>query len=130
MSGTIKYEMMILLTEEFNDSELKTWAFNYAKTLRKLNASEISVISRGKRDLSYEISNQKRGNFIQINFSSIPKHIEKFTFWLRSKRYSDNTIKTYTEALKSFLTFYNYKDITAITNEDVVFYNNEHIIKN
>ena len=52
MSEIIKYEMMILLTEEFNDNELKTWAFNYAKTLRKLNASEISVISRGKRDLS------------------------------------------------------------------------------
>ena len=48
----------------FNDNELKTWAFNYAKALRKLNASEISVISRGKRDLSYEIANQKRGNSI------------------------------------------------------------------
>ena len=83
MSKTIKYEMMILLTEEFNDNELKTWAFNYAKTLRKLNASEISVISRGKRDLSFEIANQKRGNFIQINFSSIPKHIEKFSTSLK-----------------------------------------------
>ena len=83
MSKTIKYEMMILLTEEFNDNELKSWAFNYAKTLRKLNASEISVISRGKRDLSYEIANQKRGNFIQINFSSVPKHIEKFSTSLK-----------------------------------------------
>ena len=31
------YEIMILLTEEFNDSELKTWAFNYAKDLKKFN---------------------------------------------------------------------------------------------
>ena len=83
MSKTIKYEMMILLTEEFNDNELKTWAFNYAKTLRKLNVSEISVISRGKRDLAYEIDNQKRGNFIQINFSSVPKHIEYFSSSLK-----------------------------------------------
>ena len=74
---------MILLTEEFNDNELKTWAFNYAKTLRKLNASEISVISRGKRDLSYEIADQKRGNFIQINFSSLPKNIEEFSNGLK-----------------------------------------------
>ena len=59
MTATMKYEMMILLTEEFNDSELKTWAFNYAKALRKLSASEISVISRGKRDLAYTIKNQK-----------------------------------------------------------------------
>lgn len=78
MSAAMKYEMMILLTEEFNDNELKTWAFNYAKALRKLNASEISVISRGKRDLAYMIKNQKRGNFIQINFSSFPKNIEEF----------------------------------------------------
>ena len=75
----MKYEMMILLTEEFNESELKTWAFNYAKALRKLSASEISVISRGKRDLSFMIRNQKRGNFIQINFSSLPKNIEDFS---------------------------------------------------
>ena len=51
MSTTMKYEMMILLNEEFNDGDLKTWAFNYAKTLRKLSASEISVISRGKREI-------------------------------------------------------------------------------
>lgn len=83
MSVTMKYEMMILLTEEFNDNELKTWAFNYAKALRKLSASEISVISRGKRDLAYTIKNQKRGNFIQINFSSLPKNIEEFTTSLK-----------------------------------------------
>ena len=75
---TMKYEMMILLKEEFNDSELKTWAFNYAKSLRKLSASEISVISRGKRDLAYLINDQKRGNFIQINFSSLPKYVPDF----------------------------------------------------
>lgn len=79
MLGTIQYEMMILLTEEFNDSELKTWAFNYANILQNLNASEISVISRGKRDLAYSIENQKKGNFIQINFSSMPKHIKNFS---------------------------------------------------
>jgi len=75
----IKYEMMIVLKEEFNNSELKTWAFNYAKTIRKLTATEISVISRGKRNLAYMIENQKRGNFIQINFSSNPNSIINFT---------------------------------------------------
>ena len=79
MSALRKYEIMILLTEEFNDSELKTWAFNYAKALRKLSASEISVISRGKRDLAYAIKQQKRGNFIQINFSSIPQYLDEFS---------------------------------------------------
>ena len=56
MSGLRKYETMILLTEEFNDSELKTWVFNYAKNLRKFSVCDISVISRGKHNLAYSIN--------------------------------------------------------------------------
>ena len=73
------YEIMILLTEEFNDNELKTWAFKFAKSLQGLSASEISVISRGKRSLAYPIKKQKKGNFIQINFLSLPKNIKNFS---------------------------------------------------
>jgi ribosomal protein S6 len=73
-----KYEIMILLTEEFNDSELKTWVFNYAKNLRKFNVCDISVISRGKHNLAYSIDNRVKGNYIQLNFSSIPKYINNF----------------------------------------------------
>lgn len=56
--------------------------------------------------------------------------IEKFKQWLRSKRYSDSTLSTYSEALKSFLVFYREKPIADITNEDVIMYNNEYILKN
>lgn len=56
--------------------------------------------------------------------------IEKFKQWMRSKRYSENTITTYCEALKSFLVFYREKAITDITNQDVIIYNNEYILKN
>lgn len=56
--------------------------------------------------------------------------IEKFKQWMRSKRYSESTITTYSEALKSFLVFYREKAVADITNEDVIVYNNEHILKN
>jgi integrase/recombinase XerD len=56
--------------------------------------------------------------------------IEKFKQWLRSKRYSESTVTTYSEALKSFLIFYREKPIVEITNEDVIVYNNEYILKN
>jgi integrase/recombinase XerD len=56
--------------------------------------------------------------------------IEKFKQWLRSKRYSESTVTTYSEALKSFLVFYREKPVAEITNEDVIVYNNEHILKN
>lgn len=78
MSALRKYEIMILLTEEFNDSELKTWVFNYAKNLRKFNVCDISVISRGKHNLAYPIQDKMKGNYIQLNFSSMPKYLENF----------------------------------------------------
>jgi integrase/recombinase XerD len=58
------------------------------------------------------------------------EQIEKFKQWLRSKRYSESTIATYSEALKSFLVFYREKAVADINNEDVIVYNNEHILKN
>ena len=79
MLNSRKYEIMILLTEEFNDSELKTWVFNYAKNLRKFNVCDISVISRGKHNLSYSINKKLKGNYIQLNFLSMPKYIKNFS---------------------------------------------------
>ena len=54
----------------------------------------------------------------------------RFKQWMRSKRYSESTITTYSEALKSFLIFYREKSIGAITNEDIIIYNNDFILKN
>ncbi len=56
--------------------------------------------------------------------------VQKFIRWLKSKRYSDNTIKTYSEALKSFLLFYNTKPTSEITNDDIIAYNNDYVLKN
>lgn len=56
--------------------------------------------------------------------------IEKYKQWLRSKRYSENTISTYSDALKSFLIFCNTKIVKDISNNDVILYNNEYILKN
>lgn len=55
--------------------------------------------------------------------------IEKFQQWLKSKRYSESTINTYKEALKSFFVFFNTVAIAELTNEDVIKYNNEFILK-
>jgi len=85
-----KYEVMILLTEEFNDSELKTWVFNYAKSLRKFNVCDISVISRGKHNLAYPIRNKIKGNYIQLNFSSMPKCINNF---LTALKFDSNVLR-------------------------------------
>lgn len=58
------------------------------------------------------------------------QHIQKFVQWLRSKRYSESTIKTYTEAIRIFLKFFSEKPLIQIGNEDIIVFNNEYILKN
>lgn len=65
-----------------------------------------------------------------VNGELILEKIAKYRNYLSSKRYSDSTIKTYTEALKSFLKFYDTKLVEEITNDDVIKYDNEFILKN
>ncbi len=77
-----------------------------------------------------EVNRQKYG-LAQAKTSDkdYQKEITEFIKWLRSKRYSENTIKTYADALKSFLTFFSSKSLNEITNEDVICYNIEYILK-
>ncbi len=56
--------------------------------------------------------------------------ITQFKDWLNSRRYSPNTIKTYAEALTTFLRFYYNKPLNVINNQDLIRFNNEYILKN
>lgn len=101
--------------------------------IKKLTGSRWSQ-TLGVWHLPDTVENRERFHLFPLSHS-IPsdegiEQIKKYIEWLSSKRYSPNTIKTYSEALKSFLVFYREKTITEITNEDVVIYNNEYILKN
>lgn len=56
--------------------------------------------------------------------------IQKFEDWMRSKRLSESTVKTYSEAVKTFLAFFNEKAVELMDNQDLIRFNNEHILKN
>lgn len=79
MNSRINYEMIIVLNQKFTDKELKLLSFNYAKKLKKLKATQISVISFGKRNLLYVIKNENKGNYLQINFSIMAQFIGPFS---------------------------------------------------
>ena len=83
MSLLKNYEIMILLNEELNDNELKTWVFDYAKNLKKFNVRKISVTARGKKNLAYQINKKGKSNYIQLNFLSMPKYLTNFSKTLR-----------------------------------------------
>ena len=76
-SNIRKYELLILLTDEFNPNKLKFWVFAYAKWLRKFSMKRISVVSQGNHKLAYLINYKSKGIYIQFNFLSSPKYIIK-----------------------------------------------------
>jgi integrase/recombinase XerD len=55
--------------------------------------------------------------------------IAYFKAWLESRRYSNSTIKTYTEALKVFLNYFNDRSPSEISNSDVVLFNRKYVIE-
>jgi len=85
----------------------------------------------GIKNEEFRIDNEKREKEKPITLNKDAKQkIEKYIQWLRSKRYGASTIKTYTEALQTFLKYYNDKPIDKINNEDVILFNNNFILEN
>jgi len=56
--------------------------------------------------------------------------LNRFSDWLHSRRYSDNTIRIYTDSLRTFLRYYSDKSTGDITNDDIIQFNNAYILAN
>ena len=124
------------LLEHNGDYRIAVYFEKNAELIAQIKKIEGARWSQSKRVWHIPGTEENRVSFNIEPFShSQPsaegmEHLEKFKQWLSSKRYSPNTIKTYGDALKSFLVFYREKPIQEITNNDVIVYNNEYILKN
>jgi len=133
-----KYDAtLIALVKELDDarwsSNLKLWHIAYTSK----NVSRLEEVFKNKANLDMELINTSEPAIkpkiekvlVELNEETLQK-VEKFKFWMRSRRYSESTIVTYTDALKTFLKFYHTKAISEINNEDVIEFNNKYIIEN
>ena len=100
----------------------------FDKRIVEIKITEEKIPSQIPSPKSYNEDDERIKTFI-LQEEAIQK-TEKYIQWLRSKRYSESTIKTYSEALKLFLKYFNDKPIKEITNEDVILFNNNFILKN
>lgn len=55
--------------------------------------------------------------------------VVRFEQWMRSKRYSDNTVRVYIDALWVFLQFLQEKPLRIVLDEDIIRFNTEYILK-
>jgi integrase/recombinase XerD len=58
------------------------------------------------------------------------QQLEAFKSYMNYRRYSKNTIKTYSDALKIFFKFNATENLEQLTIEHLIKFNNEHILKN
>lgn len=92
----------------------------------KFDLNRLITALKGKAVVDYS-------GFKEKNSAQIPAEVEQgltaLKLWMTHKRYSAATINAYLDAAKSFLTFTYPKPIKSVTNDDVVRYVNEYIIK-
>ncbi|MBU6158889.1 MAG: tyrosine-type recombinase/integrase [Bacteroidetes bacterium] len=55
--------------------------------------------------------------------------LEHLSSWMRSRRYSAQTISSYMGTLSVFFSFYKGRSVESIVNEDVLYFNSEYILK-
>ncbi|WP_317898263.1 tyrosine-type recombinase/integrase [Aurantibacillus circumpalustris] len=56
--------------------------------------------------------------------------VTEFKKWMLSKRYSKNTVHTYTDALTTFLRYHSTKNTENLNNHDLIDFNNHYILAN
>ncbi|WP_317899466.1 tyrosine-type recombinase/integrase [Aurantibacillus circumpalustris] len=124
---------------------LRTWYAPYTSSLTKeilklvQGLAEIHFDVAAKESVIVEISSSKTHNESVTVIKSPAKqlaelnpdqegNVKTLEYWMRSRRYSESTISTYTEALRVFLRYFPNKAVDDITNEDLIVFNNQYII--
>lgn len=54
--------------------------------------------------------------------------VNYFGQWMKSRRYSQSTMRTYTDSIAVFLRFFEEKSIEEITNSDIIYFNNAYVL--
>lgn len=90
-------------------------------------ASELGVVLSNFDRLRQE---RKLRYFDRYVFGEKAEALRKLEQYLIAQRYSEKSIKTYVEALRTFFSYFAEKSIADISHRDIVVFNREYIIRN
>lgn len=105
---------------------------------RELEGARFSITLKGwhladtpENRIKLKLPLDQSADLAKQTLKDLPTHskeaIEKFERWMQSRRYSVNTIRTYADALRTFLKFFADRPVESLTNEDVIRFNNDYI---
>ena len=92
--------------------------------------AEFIVQEKSLESVEYKKSHLRPIHFLEPLDELKKQAIQNFIRYLNSKRYSSNTIKVYSDSMSTFLRYFSMKDITDISNDDLIDFNNNYILKN
>jgi len=129
------------LIHEIKKIQESHWSYSQKAWLlpdSKEKLDELFLVMKGKAwvdvkklsDPIPELPKKKPSETLALLNSESLEKTEKFKSWMRSRRYSESTLNTYAEALIIFLRYYSEKKLEEITNEDLINFNNNYILKN
>lgn len=110
------------------DTKKKVWWVPYSDDI----LSEMLRFFKGKVWLDYsefkKVEMPQVFTELPILSTSLAKEISMFEDWMRNKRYSESTVKTYRDAVCVFVRFLDNKPITEIENHDLEKFNKDYIL--
>lgn len=112
--------------------DLRAWAVPYSDGL----IDRLLPLLKGKAWLDYrEFKRVKlESKTAPISLPELSEklvgEIAKFSDWMRNLRYSESTIKNYSQGIGLFFRFLENKNPELITNEDLELFNKDYIISN
>jgi len=92
--------------------------------------AEFIVQEKNLKSVEYKKSLLRPIHFLEPLDELKKEAIQTFIRYLNSKRYSPNTIKVYSDSMSTFLRYFSIKNTTDISNDDLIDFNNNYILKN
>ncbi len=90
----------------------------------------VQILKEKFQDKANIIFEKENKPFIENILPETISQIESFRKWMIHKRYSSSTVKSYVDSVRVFLKFHYPKKADEISNQDMVIFVNEYIIKN
>ncbi len=130
------YQLFKSLGTSFWDEYEKCWVFDEAHySLEALYAqfegkAQFVLMEKTLESLEYKKAHLRPCHFLEPIDADKALEVQLFVRYLTSKRYSPNTIKVYSDSLSTFLRYFSTKSILEISNDDLIDFNNNYILKN